>query len=217
MRENPMVMKSRAVSTPPIRVAIADDHPIVRAGVRGILSSDREIEFVGEAEDGQQAVALIRKGGVDILLLDLSMPGRGGLSLLRQVLDEAPELRVIVFSAYDPASHRDRSLALGASAYIDKKSGPLELIDAVHRVMQMPVQKRDTPAGAPHTQLSLRQYDIFIRLVQGESVTDIARDLHLSVKTVSTHKVTVQKKLAANSVVDLVRYAALHGLVSQSE
>lgn len=217
MRENSRAMKSRVVSTQPIRVAIADDHPIVRAGVRGILSSDREIEFVGEAEDGQQAVALIRKGGVDILLLDLSMPGRGGLSLLRQVLDEAPELRVIVFSAYDPASHRDRSLALGASAYIDKKSGPLELIDAVHRVMQMPVQKRDTPAGGPHTQLSLRQYDIFIRLVQGESVTDIARDLHLSVKTVSTHKVTVQKKLAANSVVDLVRYAALHGLVSQSE
>lgn len=204
-----------ATNATSIRVAIADDHPIVRAGVAGILSRDDGITVVGEAEDSQQAVDLVRKGGIDVLMLDLAMPGRAGLSLLRQVLDEAPGLRVIVFSAYDPVSHRDRAMALGASAYLPKDSRPAEILDAVHQVMLRPVQKR-VRAGidAPHTELSLRQYDIFVRLVRGESVTDIARDLHLSVKTVSTHKVTVQKRLGAQSVVDLVRYAVQHGLVA---
>ena len=185
-----------------IRVGIADDHPVVRSGVRGILSSDRGIEVVGEAEDGRQAIELVRKGDLDVLLLDLAMPGRAGLSLLRQVLDEAPELRVIVFTAYDPVSHKDRALALGASSYLAK------ILEAIHQVVLRPQQKRVANTdGAPHTHLSVRQYDIFIRLVRGESVTDIAKDLHLSVKTVSTHKVTVQKRLGAQSVVDLVRYA----------
>ena len=198
---------------PPIRVVVADDHPIVLAGLVGILSSDRGIRIVGQAEDGQQAVELIRKGGVDVLLLDLAMPGRAGLSLLRQLLDEGTNLRVIVFTAYDPASHKDRSLAVGAAAYLAKGIPPQQIIDTVHEVMLRPVPKR-TAGGddAPHTQLSLRQFDIFIRLVRGESVTDIAKDLHLSVKTVSTHKVTVQKRLGANSVVDLVRYSAQHHL-----
>lgn len=207
-------MSANTVS-PQIRVAIADDHPIVRAGVRGIFSSDRSIQVVGEAEDGQSAIALIRMGGVDVLLLDLAMPGRAGLSLLRQVLDEAPELRVIVFTAYDPVSHKERALALGASGYVAKDSRPAEILDAIHQSMLRPVQKRvASNEGEPHTQLSLRQYDIFIRLVRGESVTDIAKDLHLSVKTVSTHKVTVQKRLGAQSVVDLVRYAVQHQLVN---
>ena len=142
------------------------------------------------------------------------MPGRAGLSLLRQLLDESADLRVIVFTAYDAASHKDRSLAVGAAAYLAKGTSPQEIIDTVHDVMLRPVPKR-TAGGdeAPHTQLSLRQYDIFIRLVRGESVTDIAKDLHLSVKTVSTHKITVQKRLGANSVVDLVRYSAQHHLV----
>ena len=152
--------------------------------------------MVGEAEDGQSAITLIRKG-VDVLLLDLAMPGRAGLSLLRQVLDEAPELRVIVFTAYDPVSHKDRALALGASGYVARIRAPPNSrchppIDAAAGAKRVASNE-----GEPHTQLSLRRYDIFIRLVRGESVTDIAKDLHLSVKTVSTHKVTVQKRLGA--------------------
>lgn len=198
-----------------IRVAVADDHPIVRAGICGILSSDRGLKVVGEAADSQHAVELVRKGGIDVLVLDLEMPGRAGLSLLRQLRDEAPDLRIVVFSAYDPVSHKDRSIALGASAYLAKDTRPTEILDTIHQVMTRPVQKRlASTEGAPHTLLSLRQYDIFVRLVRGESVTDIARDLHLSVKTVSTHKVTVQKRLSSQSVVDLVRYAVQHELVS---
>lgn len=201
-----------------VRVAVADDHPIVRAGVCGILSGDRSIRVVGEAADGQQVIDLIRAGGIDVLVLDLAMPGRAGLSLLRQVRDEAPELRILVFSAYDPVSHKDRSMALGASAYLAKDTRPNEILATIHQVMSRPVEKRvANNDGAPHTQLSLRQYDIFVRLVRGESVTEIAKDLHLSVKTVSTHKVTVQKRLGAQSVVDLLRYAVQHELVSASD
>ena len=106
-------------------------------------------------------------------------------------------------------------MALGASAYLAKGARPAEILETIHQVMTRPVQKRtDNTDGAPHTLLSLRQYDIFVRLVRGESVTDIAKDLHLSVKTVSTHKITVQKRLGAQSVVDLVRYAVQHELVS---
>jgi DNA-binding NarL/FixJ family response regulator len=200
-----------------IRVGIADDHPIVRSGVRGILSSDRGIDVVGEAEDGRQTIDLVRKGNLNVLLLDLAMPGRAGLSLLRQVLDEAPELRVIVFTAFDPLSHKDRALSLGASAYLAKDTRPTEILDTIHQVVLRPLQKRVASTnGAPHTHLSVRQYDIFIRLVRGESVTDISKDLHLSVKTVSTHKVTVQKRLGAQSVVDLVRYATENELMVTS-
>lgn len=208
-------MMNRSTGLHMIRVAVADDHPIVRTGVCAILSSDRGLQVVGEAEDGQQAVEMVRRGGIDVLVLDLAMPGRAGLSLLRQVLDEAPDLRIVVFSAYDPVSHKDRAIALGASAYLAKGARPAEILETIHQVMARPVQKRtETFDGAPHTLLSLRQYDIFVRLVRGESVTDIAKDLHLSVKTVSTHKVTVQKRLGAHSVVDLVRYAVQHELVS---
>ena len=207
-----------ATFSPPVRVVVADDHPIVLAGLVGILSSDRGIRVVGEAADGQQTVELIRRGGVDVLLLDLAMPGRAGLSLLRQLLDEATDLRVIVFSAYDPASHKDRAIAVGAAAYLPKGTQPSEIISTVHDVMLRPVPKRTVGNDeAPHAQLSLRQYDIFIRLVRGESVTDIAKDLHLSVKTVSTHKVTVQKRIGAHSVVELVRYAVQHHLVPATE
>ena len=204
--------------SPVVRVAVADDHPIVRAGICGILSADRKIRLVGEAENGQQAVELVRKRGIDVLMLDLAMPGRAGLSLLRQVRDEAPEMRVIVFSSYDPVSHKARSLALGASAYLAKDTPPTEILQTIHQVMERPIQRRTSNAeDAPHAKLSVRQYDVFVRLVHGESVTDIAKDLHLSVKTVSTHKVTVQRRLGVQSVVDLVRYAALHELVPASD
>lgn len=206
-------MNATSLSSP-IRVVVADDHPIVLVGLVALLSSDRGIRIVGQAEDGQQAVALIRQGGVDVLLLDLAMPGRAGLSLLRQLLDEGTDLRVIVFTAYDPASHKDRSLAIGASAYLAKGIAPQQIIETVHDVMLRPVPKRAAGGDdAAHNQLSPRQFDIFMRLVRGESVTHIAKDLHLSVKTVSTHKVTLQKRLGANSVVDLVRYSVNHHLV----
>jgi DNA-binding NarL/FixJ family response regulator len=196
-----------------IRIGIADDHPIVRAGLKGIVASESSYTVVGEARDSVTTIELLRKCKIDVLLLDLAMPGRGGLWLLSRVLDEQPEMRVIVVSSYDPASHKERSLALGAAAYLHKDTDPAGVLAAIRDALRKPVPVRGRVLdNEPHTSLSNRQYDIFMQLVDGKSVTDIADQLSLSVKTVSTHKIAVQKKLGADSVVDLVRYAAQHGL-----
>ncbi len=196
-----------------VQIGIADDHPIVRAGLKGIVASDATYVVAGEARDSVSTIELVRSKALDLLLLDLSMPGRGGLWLLSRVLDERPGLRVVVISSYDPASHKERSLALGAAAYLHKDTEPAGVLAAVRDALRKPAPARTRLFEAePHTTLSNRQYDIFMHLVAGKSVTDIAAMFNLSVKTVSTHKVAVQKRLGAESVVDLVRYAARHGI-----
>ncbi len=196
-----------------VRIGIADDHPIVRAGLKAIVASDNVFSVVGEARDSVSTIELLRKTKLDVLLLDLSMPGRGGLWLLSRVLDEQPDVRVVVVSSYDPASHKERSLALGAAAYLHKDTEPNGVLSAIRDVMRRPVPARTRVLEAePHTALSNRQYDIFMHLVSGKTVTDIADMFNLSVKTVSTHKIAVQKRLGAEGVVDLVRYASQHGL-----
>lgn len=196
-----------------IRIGIADDHPIVRAGLRGILSGDESFSIVAEAVDSVNTIEMLRKQKLDVLMLDLSMPGRSGLWLLSRVLDEQPGLRVVIVSSYDPASHKERSLALGAAAYLTKDTQPMEVLKVVRDVLRRPAPARArVQETEPHTTLSNRQYDIFMHLVAGRSVTEIATMFSLSVKTVSTHKIAVQKRLGAASVVDLVRYASMHGL-----
>lgn len=196
-----------------VKIGIADDHPIVRAGLKGIVGSDSAFVVVGEARDAGTTIELLRRVPMDVLLLDLSMPGRGGLWLLSRALDEQPSLRVVVVSSYDPLSHRERSLALGAAAYLHKDTEPDGVLAAIRDVMRKPVPQRARRVESePHTALSNRQYDIFMHLVSGKSVTEIATMFNLSVKTVSTHKVAVQKRLGATGVVDLVRYATDHGL-----
>jgi DNA-binding NarL/FixJ family response regulator len=196
-----------------VKIGIADDHPIVRAGLKGIVGSDSAFVVVGEARDAGTTIELLHRVPMDVLLLDLSMPGRGGLWLLSRALDEQPSLRVVVVSSYDPLSHRERSLALGAAAYLHKDTEPDGVLAAIRDVMRKPVPQRARRVESePHTALSNRQYDIFMHLVSGKSVTEIATMFNLSVKTVSTHKVAVQKRLGATGVVDLVRYATDHGL-----
>jgi DNA-binding NarL/FixJ family response regulator len=200
-----------------VRIGIADDHPIVRAGLKAIVGSDANYIVAGEARDSVSTIELLRQVQLDLLLLDLSMPGRGGLWLLSRVLDEQPHLRVVVISSYDPASHKERSLALGASAYLHKDTEPAGVLAAIREVLRKPVPVRSRVLESePHTALSNRQYDIFMHLVSGKTVTDIADMFNLSVKTVSTHKIAVQKRLGAEGVVDLVRYAAQHGLSAAS-
>ncbi len=196
-----------------VRIGIADDHPIVRAGLRGIVASESSFSVVGEARDSISTIELLRKTKLDVLLLDLAMPGRGGLWLLSRILEEQPQVRVVIVSSYDPLSHKERSLALGAAAYLHKDTEPKDVLQAIRDVLRKPVpQRARVLESEPHTALSNRQYDIFMHLVDGKSVTEIATMLNLSVKTVSTHKIAVQKRLGADGLVDLVRYAAQHGL-----
>jgi DNA-binding NarL/FixJ family response regulator len=200
-----------------VKIGIADDHPIVRAGLKAIVASDSVFTVVGEARDSVSTIELLRKTKLDVLLLDLSMPGRGGLWLLSRVLDEQPDVRVVVVSSYDPVSHKERSLALGAAAYLHKDTEPNGVLAAIRDVMRKPVPARTRVLESePHTVLSNRQYDIFMHLVSGKTVTDIADMFSLSVKTVSTHKIAVQKRLGAEGVVDLVRYASQHGLATEA-
>lgn len=201
-----------------INVAIVDDHPIVRSGLRGLLGSDKELVVVAEAGDGGAAVEVARSGRVDVMLLDLSMPGRGGFTLLQRLLNEAPGMRIVVLSMYDPETHRDRAIALGASEYLPKGSSSESIISAIKQAATLPQPRRGKRSARDlHATLSNRQYDVLIQLVSGRSVTEIAAELNLSVKTVSSHKIAVQRRLGAGSLVDLVNYANLHALVTRPD
>jgi DNA-binding NarL/FixJ family response regulator len=201
-----------------ISVAVIDDHPIVRTGLRGILGADPEIVIVAEAGDSNGAIEIARAAKTDVMLLDLSLPGRGGFSLLQRLLDEAPSMRIVVLSMYDPATHKARALALGASDYLAKGATAIEIIGCIKRAASATQPRRTKRAeDSLHSNLSTRQYDVLMKLVSGQSVTEIAEQLNLSVKTVSTHKVAVQRRLGVASIVDLVNYANTHALVPRPE
>lgn len=205
-------------SSTAVRVVIADDHPVVRAGLSAILAGSPQIRVVGEVSDGGSLLQTLAKTAADVAILDLGMPGREGLALLRHIRNEAPGLRIIVCSIYDPSIYAERALQLGAYAFLEKNVAPTRLVATVLAAAASPVAVPPPPPAVsntelPHTRLSDRQFEVFALLVQGLSVTEISNKLHLSIKTVSTHKVAVQRRLGAHSVVDLVKYATVHGLI----
>jgi DNA-binding NarL/FixJ family response regulator len=210
-----------------IRVFIADDHAIVREGLRRILATDPAFEVVGEAKDGHEALAAVRTGGFDVLLLDLSMPGRSGIELVKQVKSESPALKVLVLSMHDEDQYAVRAIRAGASGYLTKDSATTQLVAAIRKAAtgglyitpavaeQLAHQLQAPGDELPHKKLSDREHEVFLRLVAGDSVTAIAERLHLSVKTVSTHKTHVLEKMGMGSVAELVRYAVAHHLVDE--
>jgi DNA-binding NarL/FixJ family response regulator len=204
-----------------IRVLLADDHQIVRDGLRGILAAQADVEVAGEAADGDQALALVRANDYDVAVLDLSMPGLSGLDLVKRLKREKPQLRLLVLSMHGEQQYAARALKAGASGYLTKDSASAQLIGALRKVAAGGVHVSDTAAaslvagvsGAPHEALSDREFEVLKLLAGGASPTDIARQLHLSVKTVSTHKTRVLEKLGLGGTAELVRYALEHKLV----
>jgi DNA-binding NarL/FixJ family response regulator len=206
------------------RVVIADDHAIVREGLKRILEGQEGIEIAGEATNGFEALDRVRAGGFDILLLDLSMPGKSGIELIKQVKDESPKLRVLVLTMHEEDQYAVRAIRAGASGYLTKESAPGQLVSAIRRLAegrlyispnvaeQLALEVRPQGDDAPHRHLSDREFEVFQLLVAGRSVSEIAAQLHLSVKTVSTHKTRILQKMNAASVADLVRYAIRHRL-----
>jgi DNA-binding NarL/FixJ family response regulator len=174
-------------------------------------------------------LAAVRAGGFELLLLDLSMPGRGGIELLRQVKSERPALRVLVLSMHDEQQYAVRAIRAGASGYLTKDAAPAQLIDALKKIAAGALFITPAVAEAlahqlqapgeeqPHKRLSDREYEVMLLLAGGASVTEIAERLHLSVKTVSTHKTHVLEKLNAASLADLVRYALTHKLIESPD
>ena len=210
-----------------IRVVIADDHQILREGLRQLLLAAGDMEVAGEAADGHAVLHAIRTLDFDVLLLDMSMPGKSGVELIKQVKAEKPKLRILVLSMHEEHQYAVRAIRAGASGYLTKESAASQLTAAIRKVaaggafitpevaerLALDVMPRsDAPL---HEALSDREYQVFRLLVEGVSVSDIAAQLHLSGKTVSTHKARLMDKLQVESNADLVHYAVRHGLADQ--
>lgn len=210
-----------------IRVVIADDHALMREGLKHILAQSDDVQVISEASDGFEVLALVRKADFDVLVMDLSMPGRSGMDLIRQIKDEVPRIAVLVLTMHDENQYAARAIRAGALGYMTKESAGTELVRAIRKVHsgrpyismdvaeQLAMDAMPDRLDMPHKSLSDREFEVFNFLVSGKSVTDIAEILHLSVKTVSTHKTRILQKMGSNSLAELVHYAVVHGLLEK--
>lgn len=207
----------------PIRILVADDHAVVRRGLRHIFAMSPDVVIAAEAVDGKDAVEKLRTTPVDVLLMDISMPDTDAVDLLRRVKAEHPGLSVLVHSMHAESSVASRMLKAGASGYITKDSEPEQLIGALRKVasggryigpeLAESLAFGDGAGKAPHELLSDRESQVFIQLTSGKTLKAIARDLNLSPKTASTYKTRVMQKLKVASDAELIRYAVAHLLV----
>ncbi len=207
-----------------IRIVIADDHAIVREGLKRIVAAADDMVVVNEAGDGNRVMDLVRTCALDVLVLDLSMPGRSGMALIKQACTEQPGLRILVLSMHEELQYAVRAIKSGARGYLTKESAPAQLVQAIRKVAsggafisaevaeQLALGALPGAQGTPHDTLSDREFEVFRRLVDGESVTAIGQALSLSVKTVSTHKANMMHKLGLSNTTELVRYAMRHDL-----
>jgi len=207
-----------------IRIVIADDHAIVREGLKRIVSGIADMEVVGEAADGTQVMQRVRELDFDIIVQDLSMPGRSGMELIKLVRAEKPKLRILVLSMHQELQYAVRAIKSGASGYLTKESAPAQLEQAIRKIAgggayvtaevaeQLALGAMPGSTANPHESLSDREFEVFRMLAAGASVTDIATQLKLSVKTVSTHKANLMHKMGLQNASELVRYAIKHGL-----
>jgi len=207
-----------------IRIVIAEDHAIVREGLKRIVSSVDGMEVAGEAADGNEVMQRVRDLSFDVLMLDLSMPGRSGMELIKLVHAEKPKLRILVLSMHQELQYAVRAIKSGASGYLTKESAPSQLEQAIRKLAgggafisaevaeQLALGAMPGGEGLPHEGLSSREFEVFRLLVAGTSVTGIADQLKLSVKTISTHKANLMQKMALHNQSELLRYALKHGL-----
>ena len=205
------------------RILLADDHTLVREGLKQILSATPDLVVAGEAVNGDEALARVREGDFDLALLDMSMPGLSGIDLIKRLKLEKPKLRILVLSMHGEQQYAVRAYKAGASGYLTKDSASAQLVAAIRKIASGGIYI--SPAGAeqlamgaiggesgedaelPHRKLSDREFEVFRLLVKGASVTDIGEALRLSVKTVSTHKTHILRKMNVASTAELVRYA----------
>jgi len=207
-----------------IRLLIADDHPIVRAGLRRIVEDDRSMVVTAEAASGNEALAALRQSAADVVLLDVTMPGGSFTDTLHRLRDEHPTVKVLVLSVHPEDQWAVRALRGGASGYLTKDHSPEQLLDAVRRVYRGGRYVSPTLAerlaaqlgpgfdGAPHELLSDREFEVLRALGTGLSVKEIAQLMGLSPKTVSTYRTRLMEKMGLTNTADLVRYASTHGL-----
>jgi DNA-binding NarL/FixJ family response regulator len=208
-----------------IRVFIADDHAIVREGLKQILAEQRDIVVAGEAETGLDAIKLFRKSRCNVLLLDISLPDRNGIEVLKQIKDEKPDLAVLMLSMHREDQYAIRALKAGAAGYLTKQSAPKELVNAIRQVaggqryvsaqlaQVLAAQVGDGFDKPPHESLSDREYQTLTMIASGKTVGEIAKELSLSVKTVSEYRSRLLAKMKLKTSAELTHYAIRNQLI----
>ena len=208
-----------------INIGIVDDHAIVRSGLKQFFSDFVDLRVMGEAASGREAIDLVRTVELDVLVMDLSMPGQSGIDALAMIRAKAPDVGILILSGYPEAHYAVNLIRQGASGYLNKACEPTEIVEAIRvialgkhyispAVAELLAQQLNRPQDvAPHQQLSEREFQVFLKLAKGEAAGDIATALSLSVKTVSTYRTRVMEKMKLDSNSDLTYYALKNGLI----
>ena len=208
-----------------IKVLIADDHAVVRSGLKQILAETSDIVVAGEAVNGREVLQKLEQQHWDVLVLDITMPGRGGLEVLKDIKHLKPELPVLVLSMHAEEQFATRTLKAGAAGYLNKESAPEELVKAIRKVLAggkyVSATQAERMVGEltgdgdklPHELLSDREYEILCLIASGKTPTEMARELSLSVKTVSTYRARILEKMNLTTNAQLTHYAIKGGLV----
>jgi DNA-binding NarL/FixJ family response regulator len=211
------------------RIVIADDHAIVREGLKQVLANAGDFTVVAEAQNGREVLERVRELEFDVLLLDMSMPGKSGIELIKQVHAEKPRLRILVLSMHEEQQYAVRALKAGAAGYLTKESASHLLIKAIRKVAgggayitpevaeQFALGAMAESAGPRHAVLSDREYQVFEMLAAGVTINDIADRLNLSAKTVSTHKARIMQKMNMTNPAEMIRYAINHHLIDDPD
>ena len=208
-----------------IRIAIVDDHAIVRAGLKQFFADEVDFRVVAEASNGREAMDIVRQGEIDVMVLDISMPDQSGVDALSAIRARAPDLPVLILSGFAEEHYATTLLRQGASGYLNKDCDPQEIAKAIRTVFRgrkyitagVAERLAETLSGggdAPaHEQLSERELQVFLRLAKGETIGHMAQSMSLSVKTVSTYRTRVMEKMALDSNSDMTYYALKNGLI----
>jgi len=208
-----------------IKILIADDHPIVRQGLRQILSDISDMEIAGEAVNAQETLDQVRVGGWDVLVLDITMPDRSGFDILKELKHEQPDLPVLVLSIHGEEQFAVRVLKAGASGYLTKENAPAELIKAIRKVVDggkyispslaetLAFNLEETSGRPRHEALSNREFQVMQMMASGKTLTEIAEELSLSAKTVSTYRTRLLEKMDLTTNAEIIRYAIENGLI----
>ena len=216
-----------AVITARLRVLIADDHAIVCEGLKQIISSDPAFMVIAEVNTAAQAMQVVRAGGIDILLLDISLPDRNGIDLLKQLKQETPSLKVLICSLHHEDAYALRALRAGAAGYLSKQCAPGTLLNALYQVaigrkyisaelaQELAAQVGCDIDAEPHQRLSDREYQTLLKLATGMTVTEIAAQLTLSVKTISMYRTRLLQKMRMHNNAELTHYAIRHQLLPE--
>lgn len=208
-----------------IRLGIVDDHSIVRAGLRSFFASHVDLHVVGEASSGREAIDLVRDTELDVLLMDLSMKEQSGIDALGMIRAKAPDVGVLILSAYPEEHYAVSLIRSGASGYLNKECNPMEIVEAIRTIslgkryispsvaelLMQQLERGDDKAA--HEQLSEREFQVFLKLARGKTASEIAEELSLSVKTVSTYRTRLMEKLNLHTNGDLTYYALKNNLI----